>query len=176
MLNKVRKELTAARTKAAEDHKIAQNSWQTAKAAKVKMRLARKLVKFTKKAANKAETRAEESLNHFDKIQAQLEKLEKRARKELRKKQPSANKKPANRRKAKPAPKPKARRKVRAKAPVKAHKPRVTKPAPRKVRKPVAKPVVTPSEPHTPEPVTEPTTPTMEAASPDTSNSEPANN
>jgi hypothetical protein len=182
ILNKVRKELAAARVKAAEDHKTAQSSWQTSKAAKVKLRLARKLVKFTKKAANKAEIRAEESLSIFDKIQARLEKLEKRARKELRKHQASAKRKPAKRHTPKAASKPKSHpKKVHAKPAVKttakAHKPRAHRPAPRRISKPSAPaPVIVPRETHSPEPVAAPSTPSVETESPDVSNSEPANN
>jgi hypothetical protein len=185
MLSKVRKELAAARVKAAEDHKTAQSSWQTSKAAKVKLRLARKLVKFTKKAANKAEIRAEESLSIFDKIQARLEKLEKRARKELRKHQASAKRKPARHHKPKAASRPKPHhKKVHAKpaakpavkTTAKAHKPRAHRPAPRKPSRPAAAPVMVPRETHSPEPVTAPATPTVEAESPDASNSQPANN
>ena len=89
LLNKARKELEIAQLNAAQHGKIAQAAEHTAKAAKVKFKQTRKLVKFTKKAARKAEDQAEAALEAQEKAQARFEKLEKRARKKERKHKPA---------------------------------------------------------------------------------------
>ncbi len=97
LLNKARKELEIAKVNATRDGKTAQAALQTAVAAKQKFKQARKLVKFTRKAARKAENQADAALEALEKAQARLEKLEKRARKKARKQKTSAKKKGARR-------------------------------------------------------------------------------
>ena len=85
LLNRARKEFEGAQKKAAADESAAKLAWQVARAAKVKVKQARKLSKLAKKSARKAEDKAEQSLEVFERAQAKLEKLQKRADKEKRK-------------------------------------------------------------------------------------------
>lgn len=88
LLEKVRKELALARAKAAQHEKTARLAWQTARAAKLKLKQVKKLAKLAKKSARKAEDESELSLEISERLQTKLEKLEKRARK----KQPNGKK------------------------------------------------------------------------------------
>lgn len=84
-LIKTRKELDAARLKSSEDERAARIARQTARAAKIKLKQSRKLAKLAKKSARKADDQTEASLEAIDRLQAKVEKLEKRARKQAQK-------------------------------------------------------------------------------------------
>ena len=140
LLHRALKELESAKTRAAHDGKAAQIARQTAIAAKAKLKQARKLVKFTKKAARKAEDQAEEALEALEHAQARLEKLEKRARKKERrqktpKKASSKKNAVARRQPRREESKPVAVQIVRKPAPIKRRKTASLRPvAPKKVQ------------------------------------------
>lgn len=96
LLNKARKEVDHAKTQAAADARAAQLALEVARAAKIKLKHARKLSKMAKKSARKAEDKSEESTQMLDNARARLEKLEKRIRKKQRKNRPVRKSKPDN--------------------------------------------------------------------------------
>ena len=85
LLNRARKELERAETQAATDSKASHLAWQVARAAKVKLKQARKLYRLTRKAARKAEDKSEESAEALESARAKVEKLEKKIKKEKKK-------------------------------------------------------------------------------------------
>jgi hypothetical protein len=89
LLDKAAKEVERAKTQVAADAKAAQLAWQVARAAKIKLKHARKLSRMAKKSARKAEDKFDESSEALESALAKLEKLQKRIRKEQRKNKPA---------------------------------------------------------------------------------------
>ena len=88
-LNDAGKEVERAKMQVAVDVKAAQLAHELARAAKVNLKQARKLSKMPRKAAKKAEDRAEESSVTLETAQAKLDLLRERIRNEQRKHNPS---------------------------------------------------------------------------------------